>query len=58
MTKYTSYVEENVHEEYAVLVGRIEALAAYMESSDSNYVNKDVIYAMLGLEVSENGRND
>lgn len=47
------YVTENAAEEYAVLVGRIEALAVYLENE--RLIDSNVIAAMLGikLEVKE-----
>lgn len=47
------YVTENAAEEYAVLVGRIEALAVYLENE--SLIDGKVIAAMLGikLEVKE-----
>lgn len=54
MTKYINFYTESATEKYAVLVGRIEALAVYMDSIDMDYVSKDIVRAMLGLEVSEN----
>lgn len=43
------YVTENVAEEYAVLVGRIEALAVYLQTE--KFIDSKVIAAMLGIEL-------
>ena len=43
------YVTENAEEEYAVLVGRIEALAVYLETE--RLIDSKVIAAMLGIEL-------
>lgn len=43
------YVTENAAEEYAVLVGRIEALAVYLENE--RLIDSKVIAAMLGIEL-------
>lgn len=43
------YVTENAAEEYAVLVGRIEALAVYLETE--RLIDSKVIAAMLGIEL-------
>lgn len=46
------YVTENAAEEYAVLVGRIEALealAVYLQTE--KFIDSKVIAAMLGIEL-------
>lgn len=49
MTKYTNFCAESATEEYAVLVGRIEALAVYLETE--RLIDSKVIAAMLGIEL-------
>lgn len=45
------YVPENAAEEYALLIGRIEALAVYLETE--SLIDRKVIAAMLGIELGE-----
>ena len=43
------FIPETIEEEYAMLVGRLKAVEAYLNASDSDYVNKNVLAAMLGI---------
>lgn len=43
------FVPETVEEEYALLAGRVKAVEAYLDASDSDYVDKNVLAAMLGI---------
>lgn len=48
------FTPETVGEEYALLVGRVEAAIAYMRNT--TYVDKDVVFEILGVkEVVKNG---
>ena len=41
---------ETVAEEYTVLVGRLKALKAYLNSGESVIIDKKICIAMLGLD--------
>ena len=43
------FVPETIEEEYAMLAGRLKAVEAYLDASDSDYVGKNVLTAMLGI---------
>lgn len=43
------FTPETVEEEYALLAGRLKAVEAYLNASDSDYVDKNVLAAMLGI---------
>lgn len=43
------FIPETVEEEYALLAGRVKAVETYLDASDSNYVDKNVLAAMLGI---------
>lgn len=43
------FIPETVEEEYALLAGRLKAVEAYLDASDSDYVDKNVLSAMLGI---------
>lgn len=43
------FIPETIEEEYALLAGRVKAVEAYLDASDSNYVDKNVLAAMLGI---------
>ena len=43
------FIPETIGEEYALLAGRLKAVEAYLDASDSDYVNKNVLAAMLGI---------
>ena len=43
------FVQETIEEEYAMLAGRLKAVEAYLDDSDSDYVDKNVLAAMLGI---------
>ena len=47
---YFSYAPETLEEEYAFLAGRIAALEAVMDKDDSNYIEKEYVAAILGIE--------
>lgn len=42
------FIPETV-EEYALLAGRLKAVEAYLDASDSDYVDKNILAAMLGI---------
>lgn len=48
--RYFSYAPETLEEEYAFLAGRIAALEAVMSKDDSNYIEKEDVAAILGIE--------
>lgn len=43
------FIPETIEEEYALLAGRLKAVEAYLDTSDSDYVDKNVLAAMLGI---------
>lgn len=43
------FIPETVEEEYAMMAGRLKAVEAYLNASDSDYVDKNVLAAMLGI---------
>ena len=43
------FIPETIEEEYPMLAGRLKAVEAYLNASDSDYVNKNVLAAMLGI---------
>lgn len=43
------FIPETVEEEYAMMAGRLKAVEAYLDASDSDYVYKNVLAAMLGI---------
>lgn len=43
------FIPETVGEEYAMLAGRLKAVEAYIDTSDSDYIDKNVLAAMLGI---------
>lgn len=43
------FTPETVEEEYAMLAGRLKAVEAYLDASNSDYVDKNVLAAMLGI---------
>ena len=47
---YFSYAPETLEEEYAFLAGRVAALEAVMNKDDSNYIEKEDVAAILGIE--------
>lgn len=47
---YFSYAPETLEEEYAFLAGRVAALEAVMDKDDSNYIEKEDVAAILGIE--------
>lgn len=52
MNKNT-YEPETLEEEFAFLVGRVAALEAVMNKDDSNYIEKENVAAILGIEFKE-----
>lgn len=48
--RYFSYAPETLEEEYAFLAGRFAALEAVMDKDDSNYIEKEDVAAILGIE--------
>lgn len=49
--RYFDFTAERAEEEYALLVGRLEAFAAYVDKND--YINKELIAFMLGFELTK-----
>lgn len=43
------FVPETVEEEYAMLAGRLKAVEAYLDASDYDCIDKNVLAAMLGI---------
>lgn len=43
------FIPETVEEEYAMLAGRLKAVEAYINASEIDYVDKNVLAAMLGI---------
>lgn len=43
------FIPETVEEEYAMLAGRLKAVEAYLDASDYDYIDKNVLAAMLGI---------
>lgn len=43
------FIPETVEEEYAMLAGRLKAVEAYLNASNGDYVDKNVLAAMLGI---------
>ena len=52
MNKNT-YEPETLEEEFAFLVGRVAALEAVMNKDDSDYIKKEDVAAILGIEFKE-----
>ena len=46
---FVDFIPETVEEEYALLAGRLKAVETYLDASDSDYVDKNVLAAMLGI---------
>ena len=51
------FIPETAEEEYAMLAGRLKAVEAYLDASDSDYVDKNVLTAMLGCKQPRRCRN-
>ena len=49
MNKNT-YEPETLEEEFAFLVGRLAALEAVMNTDDSDYIKKEDVAAIIGIE--------
>ena len=49
MNKF-DYAPENMGEEFAFLAGRVVALEAIMNKDDNNYIDKEDVAAILGIE--------
>lgn len=47
---YFSYAPETLEEEYAFLAGRVAALEDVMDKDDSNYIEKEDVATILGIE--------
>ena len=43
------FIPETIEEEYALLAGRLKAVEAYFDTSDNDYIDKNVLAAMLGI---------
>lgn len=43
------FIPETVEEEYAMMAGRLKAVEAYLDASNSDYIDKNVLAAMLGI---------
>lgn len=50
MNKYIDFTAENAGEECAMLVGRLEAFAAYVVQEEYS-ISKEMCAAMLGFEL-------
>lgn len=48
-----TYEPETLEEEFAFLVGRVAALEAVMNKDDSDYIEKEDVAAILGIEFKE-----
>lgn len=49
MSKF-DYAPENMGEEFAFFAGRVVALEAVMNKDDNNYIDKEDVAAILGIE--------
>lgn len=52
MNKNT-YEPETLEEKFAFLAGRVAALEAVMNKDDNNYIEKEDVAAILGIEFKE-----
>lgn len=52
MNKNT-YEPETLEEEFAFLAGRVAALEALINKDDKNYIDKEDVAAILGIEFKE-----
>lgn len=52
MNKNT-YEPETLEEKFAFLAGRVAALEALINKDDKNYINKEDVAAILGIEFKE-----
>lgn len=43
------FIPETIEEEYALLADRLKAVEAFIDALDSDYVDKNVLAAMLGI---------
>jgi len=43
------FIPETAEEEYAMMAGRLKAVEAFLNAVDSDYVDKNVLAAMLGI---------
>ncbi len=50
MNKYIDFTAENAGEECAILVGRVEAFAAYV-AQEKYSISREMCAAMLGFEL-------
>ena len=53
MKRYTDYEPETVGEEFMLLLGRVEALGIYLDMESSNYVDRKIVAAIMGIEIEE-----
>lgn len=51
-----NFVPETIEEEYAMLIGRIFALEAYINSTKSDFIDKKACADILGIEWEEKNR--
>lgn len=49
--RYFNFVPRKVEDECALLVGRLEAFAAYVDRN--NYIDRELISSMLGFELTK-----
>ena len=56
--KSTDYIPENANEEYAVLIGRLKAFEAYVNSQHGTLLEKQICLAMLGLNEKSEIKED
>lgn len=54
--RYFDFTPERAEEEFFLLVGRLEAFAAYVDKKD--YINKELIASMLGFELTKKEENE
>ena len=43
------FIPETIEEKYAMLAGRLKAVEAFLDALGSDYVDKNVLAAMLGI---------
>lgn len=49
--RYFDFTPERAEEEYALLVGRLEAFAAYVDKE--SYISRELIASMIGFELTK-----
>ena len=51
------YIPENASDEAAMLMGRVNALAAVMACTKSKKIRKEIVKAVIGIEPEEDDSN-